>query len=365
MTDQECQTTVQKINFMSICDMAESNSNKIAIDRYHIEMMGDLAGASFLTQLRYWFSPTTKSTIKGSTRAGIKKEGLLWVAKRDTDWWDECYVSFKQVRRIKKKLVKMGLIKIKCWKFDGERMTHYHLDLQKYADMYHQFRVMNAEKESDEQKKADANRKHRREMSQRDSSKCPKGTDPAVPKGQTYNISSSHLTSSFHFKKHVQNALQNQNVKELLSELRGKALKDFKSLEADRKDAYRVLMTLPPSAQGGESFNAVQALKIANTYMPEEIYDAIKVLEGKLRAGNTIKKSTGAYVTWILEKGLKPESENKALNKEFWNSIKEVYKGIGIEEHQECLEIDDITAFYFDMDHESFKINLLNVLKSA
>lgn len=357
---EESQTSIQKINFMSICDMAESNTNKISIDKYHIDIMGDLAGAAFLTQLRYWFSPTTKSKIKGNTRVGIKREGKLWLAKRDVDWWDECYVTPKQVRRIKAQLIKLKIVEIRVFKFSGAPMVHYHMNLQRYAQLYHDQRVMNAEKESCRQKereKKDMNRKSRRDSAQRAKSNLPKGQDGSCPKGQNINISSSHLLSSYNLKNHMENVSLIQNEKKMSLKLKGKPLQDFNRFGAGRQASYLSLVTLPPSTEGGELFNPVQAMRIASIFTPEEVLDGLKVLEEHVKAGNNIKK-IGSYVTWILETALKPQSPNVKLNKDFWGSVKNSLKHLDIIEHKECIEIDDMTAFYFWMDHEQFKKGL-------
>jgi len=358
---QESQTSIQKLNFMSICDMAEAKDNKIAIDKYHIDIMGDLAGAAFLTQLRYWFSPTTKSAIKGQARVGIKKEGKLWLAKKDEDWWDECYVTPKQVRRIKAKLVELKIVEIKLFKFDGAPVIHYHLDLQKYADLYHAQRVMNIEKDRCKQEKRGINKNSHRDSAQRAEWILPKGQNGFCPKGQIYNISSQHLLSAFNLKEHVENVLKIQNEKEMFPSLRGKALKDFKELSDEKRFGYKLLVSLPPAKEGDQPFNPVQALLLAGILSLEQIKNGLRVLEENIKNGHSIK-NVGGYVSSIFAKGIKPKSENFHKNKDFWRNNKEKFEKIRFTSSMDCLEFDDLTAFYFEMDHEKFKDGLMKIL---
>lgn len=329
-SNAESQTSLQKINFMSICDMVDSNTNKISIDRYHIEIMGDLAGAALLTQLRYWFSPTTKSAIKGQTRVGIKREGKLWLAKSDNEWWDECYVTPKQVRRIKAQLVKLGIVEIKTFKFKGAPTVHYHLDLEKYAELYHNQRLKHYEKIIHEQEKEAVNKDLPRDSAQRAKSILPKGQNGSCPKGQIYNISSKHLISAYHFKEHMENVfrIQNGQDREMLPKLTGSVLKQFKSLDSERQRSYYALVSLPPAEPGGQGFNPVQAIKLASIYTPEEIEDALKVLEEHIAEGTSVS-SPGGYVSKLLEKGLKPAKVRSSKNIEENDAFIKSYKKTG------------------------------------
>jgi len=346
---------------MSICDMAESNKNKISIDTYHIEIMGDLAGASFLTQLRYWFSPATKSDTKGQSRVKIKREGKLWLAKRDDEWWDECYVTPKQVRRIKELLVKLEIVEIKVFKFKGVTTVHYHLDLQKYTELYHAKRVANLEDELYEQSKQVTNNDSHRRTAQKANRELPKGQIEKCPKGNSIYISLPHLLSSFNLKEHVENVLKIQNEKEMFPSLRGKALKDFKELSDEKRFGYKLLVSLPPAKEGDQPFNPVQALLLAGILSLEQIKNGLRVLEENIKNGHSIK-NVGGYVSSIFAKGIKPKSENFHKNKDFWRNNKEKFEKISFTQHTDCLEFDDLTAFYFEMDHEKFKDGLMKIL---
>jgi len=364
--NKDLQESIQKLNFMSICDMAESNANKIAIDKYNIEIMGDLAGGAFLTQLRYWFSPTTKKAVKGNTRVSIRREGKLWLAKTDAEWWDECCVTPKQVRRIKAKLIELKLVEIKLFKFQNAPTIHYHLDLERYCELYHNQRLMNYEKEIHEQENHDINNDSRRDSAQRAKSILPKGQNGFCPKGQNLNISSTHLTSSFNLEKHMRNVsfIKNEeNEKKMCFGLTGKPLETYNALDNDYKASYAALVTLPPSKEGGALVNPVQALRMSVEFFPHEVMDGLKVLEEHIHSGKKIK-NTGAYISWILKKGLKPESPNVKINRDFWDSIKNRFKKSSIKEHRDCIEVNDLEAFYFWMKPEVFKSGLSRTIRN-
>lgn len=74
---------------------------------------GDYPTAALLTQLLYW---NNKTRIKGG-----------WIAKSAKDWYQELYLSQRQISRVTKQLVKLKLIETKNKKFNGSPTIHYRL----------------------------------------------------------------------------------------------------------------------------------------------------------------------------------------------------------------------------------------------
>lgn len=114
-------------------EMMAAHSDDIRVDRITLELTQDLAAASVLTRLAYWFSPSKKN---GQKRTRIRSDGKDWVAKARHEWWAECGVTEKEIRRINKLLVNLGVIDIIVKKFDGNPTTHYHLNIETYHKLY-------------------------------------------------------------------------------------------------------------------------------------------------------------------------------------------------------------------------------------
>ena len=98
--------------------------NKLKKTNFKVYMLladGDSNMATFLKQIVYWHLPNKK----GQTKLTIIRDNEVWLAKKDTDWFGECGLSFKQIRKIKKEAIDQELIKINLWMFIGIKMTHF------------------------------------------------------------------------------------------------------------------------------------------------------------------------------------------------------------------------------------------------
>lgn len=119
---------------ISILDMMAAHFDDIRIDRITLQMVGDHAAACILTRIVYWFSPSKE----GQKRTRIVKNGKSWIAKTDDDWYEECYVTKEQMRRIKSLLISLGVIDIQHFRFNGLKTTHYSLNIETYTKLYNQ-----------------------------------------------------------------------------------------------------------------------------------------------------------------------------------------------------------------------------------
>lgn len=149
-------TNSQEISDAEIfLEMMAAHSDDIRVDRITLELTQDLPAAAVLSRLAYWFSPSKN----GQKRTRIRKDGKDWVAKGDEDWWEECGVTAKQMKRIKRLLIDLGVIDTIVKKFDGNPTTHYYLNLETYFILYKEKAKINI-------------------------SNCTKGTKGNVPKGR-------------------------------------------------------------------------------------------------------------------------------------------------------------------------------------
>lgn len=76
---------------------------------------GDLHAALLLNQLLWWHQPGLDGTVK----AKYERDGHFWLLRADDDWYDECRMTTKQVRRVRSVLAEKGLIEHRRFKLHG------------------------------------------------------------------------------------------------------------------------------------------------------------------------------------------------------------------------------------------------------
>lgn len=136
MTDVSKLSTKKKENldFNTINVIADSYERFIRLDAILFGMTGDLASSAVLSKLRYWFSKDEY----GNTRVKINRFNKLWLAKKDEDWLEDAYVTKKQVKRIKKDLIALGLVETRIMRFNGDPTTHWHLNKDRFVELYNE-----------------------------------------------------------------------------------------------------------------------------------------------------------------------------------------------------------------------------------
>lgn len=107
----------------------ESAARTIATRCIYVDLTGDLATGVLLSQIVYWFRPNAD----GSTKLRILLDSKYWIAKRRTDWWLECRLTPKQVRRSINVLRDLKLIETRVRKFHGTPMLFVHLRISELA----------------------------------------------------------------------------------------------------------------------------------------------------------------------------------------------------------------------------------------
>lgn len=82
---------------------------------------GDLVAGLLLSQIVYWHLPSARAH---ESRLRVAKDGVKWLAKVRTDWWDECRISPKQFDRACSVLEERGLIVSAVMKFNNNPTKH-------------------------------------------------------------------------------------------------------------------------------------------------------------------------------------------------------------------------------------------------
>lgn len=92
------------------------DSQMVAIEIWTLDVLeGDLVTALLLSQLLWWHQPSTD----GRQRVQYARDGKVWLVRADDDWWRDCRLRTKQVRRARSVLLDRGLVEHRRFKKDG------------------------------------------------------------------------------------------------------------------------------------------------------------------------------------------------------------------------------------------------------
>lgn len=93
------------------------DNQRVLVEMWVVEAVdGDHAAAILLSQLLWWFQPA-KGTREPRVR--YEREGRRWLIRSDDDWYDDCRLTQKQVRRIRSALLAADLIVHRRFKVGG------------------------------------------------------------------------------------------------------------------------------------------------------------------------------------------------------------------------------------------------------
>ncbi len=98
-----------------------TQSGVIAFKRIYVDIMGDIPGALWLSQLAYW-QPRTK-----------RDDGYIY--KKYTEWENETGLTQYQVNRCAKKAEKMGIVARKLALANGAPTLHYKINYSALSDL--------------------------------------------------------------------------------------------------------------------------------------------------------------------------------------------------------------------------------------
>lgn len=86
---------------------------------------GSLSAGVLLSQIMYWWGPAKN----GETKLRVVKDGQLWLAKSRQEWQDETGLTFKRLKNAKQKLIALGVIEERPFRFSGMVIGHIKLNL--------------------------------------------------------------------------------------------------------------------------------------------------------------------------------------------------------------------------------------------
>lgn len=97
-----------------------ASRDSINVKRVYVDVAGDLVSGVLLSQIVYWHLPG----MDGEGKLRVEHDGVLYLAKKRTDWWAECRITAKQYDRSIQVLVDAGLVDVRTYQFQGTPMHH-------------------------------------------------------------------------------------------------------------------------------------------------------------------------------------------------------------------------------------------------
>jgi hypothetical protein len=99
----------------------EAVNDCFLVQRQFCEICEDFVAGVVLSRILYWSSPSKG----GKSKLKIYKEGNYWLAKKRTDWKEECCLTPKQYDRAIRILKDdLKVVEVKAFKFDGTPIPH-------------------------------------------------------------------------------------------------------------------------------------------------------------------------------------------------------------------------------------------------
>lgn len=89
-------------------------------EHIYIDICDDLVAGTLLSQILYWFKPSSNGKMKVRAFHG----GEYWLAKSREEWWDEIRITPRQFDYAIKSLLKKGFVEKKIFKFNGIPTVH-------------------------------------------------------------------------------------------------------------------------------------------------------------------------------------------------------------------------------------------------
>lgn len=108
----------------------DADRDAIRVKKIYIDINeGNLIDGVLFSQIVYWHGKNAKT---GKPRLKVKHEGHLWLARKYSQWHDECRINQQTARASIDRMVKRGLLIRKVFHFDGRTTTHIRIDPAKF-----------------------------------------------------------------------------------------------------------------------------------------------------------------------------------------------------------------------------------------
>lgn len=104
----------------------DADRDAIRVKKIYIDINeGNLIDGVLFSQIVYWHGTSPKT---GKSRLKASHEGQLWLARKYSEWYDECRINPQTARASIDRMVKRGLLIRKVFHFNGRTTTHIRID---------------------------------------------------------------------------------------------------------------------------------------------------------------------------------------------------------------------------------------------
>ncbi len=109
-----------------------ASRDTIDFKKIYVDITGDLIAGLMLSQIIYWHLPNRD----GESKLRVERDGYQWLAKAQHEWWAECRLTAKQVRRARKIMEEKGIIATAVYKFGGAPTTHIRIKWNTFLNLW-------------------------------------------------------------------------------------------------------------------------------------------------------------------------------------------------------------------------------------
>lgn len=106
--------------------------DSIDFKKIYVDIAGDLIAGLMLSQIVFWYLPDKN----GNSKMRVRKDGYDWIAKSNTEWYDEIRITEWQAPRALNILEEKGIIEKRLYKFDGAPTIHIRLIQDKFMELW-------------------------------------------------------------------------------------------------------------------------------------------------------------------------------------------------------------------------------------
>lgn len=106
--------------------------DSIDFKKIYVDIAGDLIAGLMLSQIIFWYLPDKY----GNSKMRVKKDGYDWIAKSNSEWYDEIRITEWQAPRALNILEEKGIIEKKLYKFNGAPTIHIRLIQENFMALW-------------------------------------------------------------------------------------------------------------------------------------------------------------------------------------------------------------------------------------
>lgn len=119
--------------FATLMIQERAEKDFISFKRIFATMTGDTLAGLVLSNLIFWYMPNKK----GDSKLRVHRDGHYWIARTRDEWQTETTIKPRQLDRVIKRLIDLGLVVKANYRFNGLRTMHLRIDESAYVNAYH------------------------------------------------------------------------------------------------------------------------------------------------------------------------------------------------------------------------------------